>query len=99
MDENELKKDYLDTMNELNQKAETSFWSDLKLKLGLSGWTLGFMPTLAVLFIILKIIGLMPFGWFWVLCPIWIPAAVVVYRKIKERINPTTPTDPPTTTT
>ena len=33
--------------------------------------------TLAVIFIVLKLVGVIHWSWLWVLCPIWLPTAVL----------------------
>lgn len=38
---------------------------------------IGFLPLLAVLFIGLKLGGVIAWSWWWVLAPLWIPLAVV----------------------
>jgi hypothetical protein len=35
---------------------------------------LGFMSVLAIVFIILKLCGVIHWSWLWVLCPLWIQA-------------------------
>ena len=35
-----------------------------------------FLPALALLFIYLKLTGTIAWSWWWVLSPIWIPAAI-----------------------
>lgn len=37
---------------------------------------LGFLGTLTLIFITLKLIGTVTWSWWWVLSPIWIPLAV-----------------------
>lgn len=37
-----------------------------------------FLPLLAVLFIGLKLTGYIGWSWWWVLAPIWLPAAFVI---------------------
>lgn len=34
--------------------------------------------TLAVIFIVLKLVGVIHWSWLWVLCPIWLPNSVLV---------------------
>lgn len=41
-----------------------------------SGGSIGFFGLLTVLFIGLKLTGHISWSWWWVLAPIWIPAAV-----------------------
>jgi len=38
---------------------------------------IGFFGLLAIVFIILKLCGTITWSWWWVLGPLWIPAAVV----------------------
>jgi hypothetical protein len=38
----------------------------------------GFLPMLAVAFIVLKLCGVINWKWLWVLAPIWIPFVVVI---------------------
>lgn len=42
-----------------------------------SGGGIGFTSLLAILFIALKLIGIIDWPWIWVLCPIWIGWAVI----------------------
>lgn len=39
---------------------------------------IGFCGVLAIVFIVLKLVGVISWSWVWVLAPIWIPAAIVV---------------------
>jgi hypothetical protein len=39
---------------------------------------IGFGGLLAVLFIGLKLTGVIAWSWWWVLCPLWIPLALVL---------------------
>lgn len=51
------------------------------------GMTLG--GTLTVIFVVLKLVGVIHWSWIWVLCPMWLPAAILgivllwVVRKYK----------------
>jgi hypothetical protein len=38
----------------------------------------GFAGLLAVAFIVLKLTGVIAWSWWWVLAPLWIPAAIVL---------------------
>lgn len=38
----------------------------------------GFLPILAILFIGLKLGGVITWSWLWVLSPLWIPAAIAI---------------------
>ena len=40
---------------------------------------IGFSGLLAVLFITLKLTGVITWSWLWVLAPIWIPFVIVVF--------------------
>lgn len=42
------------------------------------GGGIGFFGVLAILFIALKLIGIVSWSWVWVLAPIWIPAIIAV---------------------
>lgn len=42
----------------------------------------GFTGLLALVFITLKLIGVITWSWLWVLAPIWIPAILVVISAI-----------------
>lgn len=81
INQDELKKTYLDTMQDLNTKADISFWASLKTKLGLTNWKLGFLPTIGVLMFILKFIGILPLSWVVVLAPFYIPLVLVLYKQ------------------
>jgi hypothetical protein len=37
----------------------------------------GFLGVLTILFIALKLCGLISWGWLWVMAPLWIPVALV----------------------
>lgn len=39
---------------------------------------IGFLGLLAIVFITLKLLGVITWSWLWVLAPIWIPIAVVI---------------------
>lgn len=39
---------------------------------------IGFTGALAILFIALKLTGVIDWSWWWVLSPLWIPLAIVV---------------------
>lgn len=39
---------------------------------------IGFCGLLAILFIALKLLGIIEWSWLWVLSPIWLPMAVVI---------------------
>lgn len=39
---------------------------------------IGFCGLLTIVFIVLKLIGVIKWSWVWVLSPIWLPAALVI---------------------
>ena len=39
---------------------------------------IGFTGLLAIVFITLKLLGVISWGWVWVLAPLWIPLAIVL---------------------
>lgn len=43
-----------------------------------SGSGIGFAGMLAILFIGLKLTGFITWSWWWVLSPLWIPAAIIL---------------------
>ena len=43
---------------------------------------IGFSGLLAILFIALKLTGVITWSWLWVLAPIWIPFVIVVFILI-----------------
>ena len=43
---------------------------------------IGFFGLLAILFITLKLTGVITWSWLWVLAPIWIPFVIVVFVLI-----------------
>ena len=43
---------------------------------------IGFSGLLAILFITLKLTGVITWSWLWVLAPIWIPFVIVVFVLI-----------------
>ena len=52
---------------------------------------LGFAGVLTIVFIVLKLTGYISWSWWWVLAPVWIPAAIAVaailelaYLAVKE---------------
>ena len=50
-----------------------------------SGGTIGGMSlggTLTVIFIVLRMTGLIHWSWLWVLCPFWLPTAIFVIALI-----------------
>lgn len=42
----------------------------------ISGSELGLMSALGVVFIVLKLVGVIDWSWWWVLAPLWAPYAV-----------------------
>jgi hypothetical protein len=45
---------------------------------GLLDKVIGFLGSLALIFITLKLIGIVKWSWWWVLGPIWIPLAIIL---------------------
>lgn len=45
---------------------------------GSSGVSLGLCDVLFVVFLILKLCGLISWSWWWVFSPIWIPVAIIL---------------------
>lgn len=39
---------------------------------------IGFFGVLALIFITLKLLGVIAWSWWWVLAPIWIPSAIAI---------------------
>lgn len=39
---------------------------------------IGFCGLLAVVFIVLKLLGVIKWSWLWVLAPLWLPTAIVI---------------------
>lgn len=39
---------------------------------------LGIVPVLTIVFIVLKLLGVIQWSWIWVLSPIWISAVIVI---------------------
>ena len=46
---------------------------DTKIRLGPDGGTL-----LGIVFVVLKLTGVIGWSWWWVLAPFWVPAAIVL---------------------
>lgn len=44
-----------------------------------SGSGIGFCGLLTIVFIVLKLIGVISWSWWWVLAPIWMPTVLVVF--------------------
>jgi hypothetical protein len=38
----------------------------------------GFFGLLALVFVVFKLLGKLDWSWYWVLCPIWIPPALIL---------------------
>lgn len=43
---------------------------------------IGFFGILALIFITLKLVGVIAWSWVWVLAPLWIPAAIAITLAI-----------------
>lgn len=39
---------------------------------------IGFCGLLAIVFIVLKLVGVIKWSWLWVLSPLWLPTAIVI---------------------
>ena len=46
----------------------------------------GFCDLLCIVFIVLKLLGIITWSWLWVLCPIWIPAIFIIIIAIISAI-------------
>lgn len=54
---------------------------------------MGLSGVLAVVFIVLKLVGVIDWSWVWVLCPIWINliivvaivSGIIIYDKVSDR--------------
>ena len=46
-----------------------------RVEIGSNGW---FVGALTIVFIVLKLVGVIAWSWWWVLSPLWIPVAVVL---------------------
>ncbi|HEG5317614.1 TPA: hypothetical protein SEZ16_001666 [Campylobacter jejuni] len=54
---------------------------------------IGILGVLLIIFIVLKLLGLISWSWWWVLSPFWLPYSVlfifsilvnILYKKVKE---------------
>lgn len=52
-------------------------WRDNRGSEG-GGISIGFWGLLALVFIVLKLVGVITWSWLWVLAPIWIPAVILI---------------------
>ena len=48
------------------------------MKAQVSSGGIGFFGLLAIVFIVLKLCGVIGWSWLWVLSPIWLPTAIVL---------------------
>ena len=48
---------------------------------------LGFCDVLCLVFIVLKLLGVISWSWVWVLCPIWIPTIFIIIIAIIAAIS------------
>lgn len=48
---------------------------------------MGFWSTLLLIFIVLRLVGVITWSWFWVLSPIWIPVMILIVVSIIEVID------------
>lgn len=39
---------------------------------------IGFLGLLGIVFIVLKLVGIINWSWIWVLAPIWVPATLII---------------------
>ena len=47
-----------------------------------SGGGIGFCGLLTIVFIVLKLLGVIQWSWVWVLSPIWIPLIIIIILLI-----------------
>ncbi len=47
---------------------------------------LGLCDVFAVVFVVLKLIGVIDWSWWWVFAPIWIPVIIVIIAYIVTRL-------------
>ena len=45
-------------------------------KIQIGGTGIGILTTLTIIFVVLKLVGVIDWSWWWVLAPTWIPCAV-----------------------
>ena len=50
----------------------------MEKKSGAAGGGIGFCGLLTIVFIVLKLVGVIDWKWAWVLCPAWGPLALVI---------------------
>jgi len=43
---------------------------------------IGFCELLTIVFIVLRLIGVITWSWWWVLAPIWIPLAIIIILMV-----------------
>ena len=48
---------------------------------------IGFTGTLTIVFIVLKLTGVIDWAWKWVLCPIWIPWLILGILALWSALN------------
>jgi hypothetical protein len=62
-------KDYLLTRKRMTEKVEQNNYN----------WSIGFLDILALIFITLKLMGVITWSWWWVLSPILIQVGVMLF--------------------
>jgi len=50
----------------------------MEIKTNIGGGGIGFFGILTIVFIVLKLLGIITWSWLWVLAPTWIPIAIVL---------------------
>lgn len=49
-------------------------------------YAMGFADVLLIVFIVLKLVGVIDWSWVWVLAPFWIPILIVIFLTIAIKL-------------
>lgn len=52
---------------------------EVKMKRNDNVYAMGFADVLLIVFIVLKLVGVINWSWVWVLAPFWIPVTIVIF--------------------
>ena len=55
---------------------------EVKMKRNDNVYAMGLADVLLVVFIVLKLVGVIDWSWIWVLAPFWIPTLIVIFLII-----------------
>ena len=59
---------------------------EVEMKRNDNAYAMGFADVLLIVFVVLKLVGVIDWSWVWVLAPFWIPTLIIIFLIIAIKI-------------